>query len=129
MDVTRDIVSRERPLRTRTSVLQSSGKVCLIGHWKISESYLYVKDEMFVFTRALYVLFFCIFFYLLEGVLIGFVFIFQQFLKNVIAILQSVKAQEEGKVKHLQNQDSLANTTVSLLKIAGFAFLCALLNK
>ncbi|XP_074611235.1 parafibromin-like [Acropora palmata] len=60
VDVTRDIVSRERPLRTRTSVLQSSGK---------------------------------------------------QFLKNVIAILQSVKAQEEGKVKHLQNQDSLANTT------------------
>lgn len=60
MDVTRDIVSRERPLRTRTSVLQSSGK---------------------------------------------------QFLKNVIAILQSVKAQEEGKVKHLQNQDSLTNTT------------------
>ena len=28
VDVTRDIVSRERPLRTRTSVLQSSGKVC-----------------------------------------------------------------------------------------------------
>ena len=27
VDVTRDIVSRERPLRTRTSVLQSSGKV------------------------------------------------------------------------------------------------------
>lgn len=28
VDVTRDIVSRERPLRTRTTVLQSSGKVC-----------------------------------------------------------------------------------------------------
>lgn len=69
-----------------------------------------------------------IFFYLLEGVLNKFVFIFQQFLKNVIAILQSVKAQEEGKVKHLQNQDSLANTTVSS-KIAAFAFLCVLLNK
>ena len=31
VDVTRDIVSRERPLRTRTSVLQSSGKVCNKG--------------------------------------------------------------------------------------------------
>lgn len=31
VDVTRDIVSRERPLRTRTSVLQSSGKVCNQG--------------------------------------------------------------------------------------------------
>lgn len=28
VDVTRDIVSRERLLRTRTSILQSSGKVC-----------------------------------------------------------------------------------------------------
>lgn len=59
VDVTKDIVSRERPLRTRTSVLQSSGK---------------------------------------------------QFLKNVLAILQSVKAQEEGKVKQLQNQDPFTNT-------------------
>lgn len=31
VDVTRDIVSRERPLRTRASVLQSSGKVCNHG--------------------------------------------------------------------------------------------------
>ncbi|XP_046844194.1 parafibromin-like [Xenia sp. Carnegie-2017] len=45
VDVTRDIVSRERLLRTRSSVLQSSGK---------------------------------------------------QFLKNILAILQSVKAQEDG---------------------------------
>lgn len=30
MDVTRDIVSRERVWRTRTTILQSSGKVCLI---------------------------------------------------------------------------------------------------
>lgn len=80
------------------------------------------------FTQALCVLLFCNFFYQLEGVLNKFFFIFQQFLKNVIAILQSVKAQEEGKVKHLQNQDSLANTTVSL-KIAAFDFLCVLLNK
>ncbi|KAL9988717.1 hypothetical protein ACROYT_G003195 [Oculina patagonica] len=61
VDVTRDIVSRERPLRTRTSVLQSSGK---------------------------------------------------QFLKNVLAILQSVKAQEEGKVKQLQNQDPFATPEI-----------------
>ena len=100
----------------------------------MSESYLYVKDEMFIFTREMFypgtqcVVFLQFCFYLLEGVLNKFVFIFQQFLKNVIAILQSVKAQEEGKVKHLQNQDSLANTTVSL-KIAAFAFLCVLLNK
>ena len=39
-------------------------------------------------------------------------FILQQFLKNVLAILQSVKAQEEGKVKNLQNQDPFANTPV-----------------
>ena len=29
MDVTRDIVSRERQWRTRTTILQSSGKVCV----------------------------------------------------------------------------------------------------
>ena len=42
VDVTRDIVSRERPLRTRTSVLQSSGKVChRINNWLffISDNY------------------------------------------------------------------------------------------
>ncbi|EDO35837.1 predicted protein [Nematostella vectensis] len=51
MDVTRDIVSRERLLRTRSSVLQSTGK---------------------------------------------------PFLKNILAILQSVKAREEGKYKQQQ---------------------------
>ena len=41
-------------------------------------------------------------------------FILQQFLKNVLAmILQSVKkAQEEGKVKNLKNQDPFADTPV-----------------
>ena len=40
-------------------------------------------------------------------------FILQQFLKNVLTILQSVeKAQEEGKVKNLKNQDPFANTPV-----------------
>eukprot|EP00794_Sanderia_malayensis_P008628 gene8628-9560_t len=52
-DVTKDIVMRERLLRTRTSVLQSSGKV---------------------------------------------------FLKNVLAILQSIKAIEEGKAGQQQQQ-------------------------
>ncbi|XP_031574369.1 parafibromin-like [Actinia tenebrosa] len=57
VDVTRDIVSRERLLRTRTSVLQSSGK---------------------------------------------------HFVKNILAILQSVKAREEGKHKQNQPANALA---------------------
>ena len=40
---------------------------------------------------------------------------FQQFLKNVLAILQSVKAQEEGKVKQQQNQDPFATPVRRLL--------------
>lgn len=54
-DVTKDIVMRERLLRTRTSVLQSSGKV---------------------------------------------------FLKNVLAILQSIKAREEGKAGQQKQQQA-----------------------
>lgn len=52
-DMTKDILSRERHLRTRTSVLQSNGK---------------------------------------------------QFLKNILAILTSIKAQEEGKANPSQQQ-------------------------
>lgn len=43
VDVTRDIVSRERPLRTRTSVLQSSGKVC---HFRGIKQLLWIKYEI-----------------------------------------------------------------------------------
>ena len=82
---------------------------------------MYIKDEMFIFTVGIFYQGTLCVVFLQFFVCYGFVFIFQQFLKNVLAILQSVKAQEEGKVKHLQNQDSLANTTVSL-KIAAFAF-------
>ncbi len=57
-DVTKDIVMRERLLRTRTSVLQSSGKV---------------------------------------------------FLKNVMAILQSIKAREEGKAGQQKQQQQQAS--------------------
>ena len=60
-DVTKDIVMRERLLRTRTSVLQSSGKV---------------------------------------------------FLKNVLAILQSVKAKEGGKVGQSKQEQSPAKKEV-----------------
>ena len=53
-------------------------------------------------------------------------FILQQFLKNVLAILQSVKkAQEEGKVKNLHNQDPFANTLVRF-KMA--VYLCSVVS-
>ena len=35
VDVTRDIMSRERLLRTRSSVLQSSGKVCSLENYLV----------------------------------------------------------------------------------------------
>ena len=40
VDVTRDIVSRERLLRTRSSVLQSSGKVWNMGYTTAYYSYI-----------------------------------------------------------------------------------------
>ena len=65
-DVTKDIVMRERLLRTRTSVLQSSGKV---------------------------------------------------FLKNVLAILQSVKAKEGGKVgQNKQEQQPVKKEVPEVVK-------------
>ena len=46
VDVTRDIVSRERMSRTRTSILQSAGKVKLIGKFF---TFCYVKlNDLFV---------------------------------------------------------------------------------
>ena len=60
-DVTKDIVMRERLLRTRTSVLQSTGKI---------------------------------------------------FLKNVLAILQSVKAKEEGKAGQTKQDQTPAKKEV-----------------
>lgn len=36
VDVTRDIVSRERQWRTRTTILQSGGKVCTVWSFFIS---------------------------------------------------------------------------------------------
>lgn len=64
-DVTKDIVMRERLLRTRTSVLQSSGKV---------------------------------------------------FLKNVLAILQSMKAKEGGKVGQKQEQAPVKKEVQEVVK-------------
>lgn len=64
-DMTKDILSRERQLRTRTSVLQSNGK---------------------------------------------------QFLKNILAILTSIKAQEDGKAAPQEQAPEVAPVAKDLVK-------------
>ena len=91
VDVTRDIVSRERHWRTRTTILQSLGKVRHLPHppsntnTHLSPTYPYPLPPSLKLTPTP-----------LEKFLICCDGWFQDFAKNIFSILQSIKAREEG---------------------------------